>query len=453
MKKFKSVFLILLVVASFNSCSSDDERQTNENDIEGGTVYTSQLVTISPEGFLENIYDATFNDAPVQLANNDSGGLVFFVQPDLALVGERNVLEIPALEMTINYTVKETVLPGRPEETLAPFITRLNDVDTGGFDQGEKVRGFLDSFNNYYASISASEKMAMAEYYHANPDLFGSFLFEGRTTDFLGLDKCQKAKFLTATLGGAAVILGNPATMGLSILSGAGAVVAFMDAVEYCTDFMSQKLKQVFLKFDDMLSSRPFQELGAKSQIQVSNVQPKQMGGSLEFVHGTAKNFHAGNGMRSLQVSDASDSNSIVAEFFSLVESLNNFVLETLNGAIAMYNNEVSSFFEIDLFEIPINIPANGEVETLALDQETFGAFNFSVGSAEVELGSINFANGEVNLTLNMADPNAGEVSTTLDYIFKDDFNERQGSFPIVVSSEEDVQFVYEGVWIMSIYE
>src|SRR5690606_4171058 len=112
MKKFKLALLMVLAVAGFNSCSSDDEKKSNV--IEGGTVFTSQLVAISTENLSQDIYEGIFNDAPVQLANNDSGGLVFFVQPDLALVGEKNILEIPALKMKINYTVKQTVLPGTP---------------------------------------------------------------------------------------------------------------------------------------------------------------------------------------------------------------------------------------------------------------------------------------------------------------------------------------------------
>src|SRR5690554_839862 len=173
----------------------------------------------------------------------------------------------------------------------------------------------------------------MAEFYQANMELFNIIGEEGgRSTNFLGLSKCQQAKFLTATLGGAAGILANPATMGLSVLAGAGAVVAFMDAVEYCTNFMSQKLKQVFLKFDNMLSSRPGKDNSAYAKEQFTkNLQGQSnqilsRKTTLTFEHGEPQSFDAANGMRSLQASDASDANSIIAEFFSLIESLNNFV-------------------------------------------------------------------------------------------------------------------------------
>src|SRR5690606_31030151 len=145
----------------------------------------------------------------------DQGELVFFVQPDLALVGENNVLEIPALDMKINYTVNQTILPDTPEETLAPFIDHLSGIETTGINQGEKVQIFLESFQNYYASLSAAEKTTMAEFYHANPDLFGSLILGERATTFAGLSECETAKFMMATLGSAAVILSNPATIGL----------------------------------------------------------------------------------------------------------------------------------------------------------------------------------------------------------------------------------------------
>lgn len=440
MKKLKVVLLILVASACFNSCSKDDDKPSDDEAIDGGTIYTSELVRIAAEGLSQDLYDATFNGVSVQLVNNDQDELLFFVQSDLAKLDENNVLEVASLEMKINYTVVKTDLSTTPEETLAPLISNLNNIDTNGFAQGNKVQQFIDSFNNYYASLSAQEKTDMAEFYQANRELFNLIGEEGgRSTNFLGLSKCQQAKFLTATLGGAAGILANPATMGLSVLAGAGAVVAFMDAVEYCTAFMSQKLKQVFLKFDNMLSSRPGEDNSVYAIEQSGknpHGQPNQMLSrktTLTFEHGEPQSFDAANGMRSLQASDASDANSIIAEFFSLISSLNNFVLEKLNGAITYYNNQVSSFFQVDLFEIPIVVPTNGQVETRLFTQEIFNAFTFSVGSSEVELSSIGFSNGQVNLTLNMADPTQNEVSTTLDYVYHDEFNDRNGSFPIVV--------------------
>src|SRR5690554_160695 len=220
MKKTKVVLLILLASACFNSCSKDDDKPSDDEAIDGGTIYTSELVRIAAEGLSQDLYDATFNGVSVQLVNNDQDELLFFVQSDLAKLNENNVLEIASLEMKINYTVVKTNLPTTPEETLAPLISNLNNIDTNGFAQGTKVQQFIDSFNNYYASLSAQEKTDMAEFYQANMELFNIIGEEGgRSTNFLGLSKCQQAKFLTATLGGAAGILANPATMGLSVRS------------------------------------------------------------------------------------------------------------------------------------------------------------------------------------------------------------------------------------------
>jgi len=426
MKYLKFILLSLLVCMSYNSCSSDDNNDQEEEQgevMDGGTVYTSKLVLIETENLSGENYEAEFNGDPVTLANNGQGALVFFVLPELSKIGQDNYLEIASLDMKIRYKVEQTALPGSAEETLAPFMDHLNNIDTGGFDQGDKVAEFISGFNDYYASLTDAEKHNMAEFYQANKELLdGTLQKPNETENFLGLSDCQQSQWLTATLGSAAAILGsNPATMGLSVLSGAGAVVAFKSAVESCSGFMNEKLRHAFAKFNDLFSDKQEEDLDY-----------------LSFNSGEQQSFAMKNGMRGIQESDASDGNEYLTSFFSFVSEINDLILNKLNLLIDWWNEHLPSFFQIEPFDTPIDVPTTAQPEEQVITQETFGKYSFSVADSNVSISSINLSGGNINITLNITDPSQTEISTTLNYTFQDDINNHQGSFPVVVSGSEE---------------
>jgi|GEM_PF-2561099 len=425
MKNLRFILLAMFVLTNFYYCSSDDDKGKDDDQqgevTDGGTVYTSKLVLIEMEGLSGDVYEAEFNDQPITLANNNQGALVFFVSPEIAKIDQDNYLEITSLDMKIKYTVAQTALPGSAEETLAPFIDHLNNTDTTGFDQGDKVDEFIDSFNEYYASLSDAEKHSMAEFYQANKDLLDGTLQKTMkdSEDFLGLSECQQAQWLTATLGASAAILSsNPATMGLSVLSGAGAIVAFKSAVESCTGFMNEKLRHAFAKFNDLFSDKQEEDLDY-----------------LAFNSGQQQSFAMKNGMRGIQESDAGDGNAYLTSFFSFVNEINDLILSKLNVVIAWCNDHLPSFFQIEPFDTPIDVPQTAQPEEQLVTQETFSKYSFTVADNNVSISSVNFNAGNINITLDIIDPAQNEISTTLNYIFHDDLNNHSGSFPVVVTS------------------
>lgn len=449
MKPLKTIFFFLLIALNFNNCSSDDSSSDQEVTRDGGTVYTSEIVRVQFENLNQDLYQGIFNGSSIELINDSEGELAFIVPTNTASIGENNLLHIPSLNLKINYTVQLTVINATPEQTLAPFIADLNTTGTSGFDEGEKVQEFIDSFNAYYASLTNSEKQSMAEFYFINKEFLDGSLSSSRTfrTDdaLPSFSKCQEAKFKTAILGGIAALTANPTTMPISIFAAAGAVVSFKNAVEHCSNFLTSKIKHVFMKFDNFVSSKTTSS--STSQIGENRNAP------ILFTSGISRDFAVSNTMRSIQISDNNDDNELINNFFSYVSSINSFILNNLNNVINTYNNYVPSFFQLDPFNTPITIPQNSTTENISTTNEIFNNMTFSITNSDVTINSLNFNNGNLSLKLLLNDPNVIETFATINYAYTDDFNEKTGYFEIKISNLNDLNIFTDAAVVKEICE
>ncbi|GGH35198.1 leucine-rich repeat domain-containing protein [Mangrovimonas yunxiaonensis] len=448
MKPLKTIFFFLLIALNFNNCSSDDSSSDQEVTRDGGTVYTSEIVRIKHENLNQEYYQGTFNGSSIELINVSEGELAFLVPSSSTAINETNLLEINSLNLKINYKVKQTSLSVSPEETIEPFITNLNTTDTSGFDQGEKVQEFIDSFNAYYASLTNSEKQSIAEFYFINKDLLNGSLSSNRTaitSDALpSFSKCQEAKFKTAILGGIAALTANPTTMPISIFAAAGAVVSFKNAVENCSNFLTSKIKHVFMKLDNFVSSK--QASSTKSHLSENRNSP------ILFTSGVSKDFTITNNMRSLKASDNNDDNELINNFFSYVATINNFILNSLNNVINSYNNYAPSLFQLDPFNTPITIPQNSTTENIITTNDIYNNITFSITNSDVTINSLNFNNGNLSLKLLLNDPNIVETVATLNYSYADDFNEKTGYFNIKITNLNDFDIFTDAAVVKEIY-
>src|SRR5690606_26116763 len=101
-------------------------------------------------------------------------------------------------------------------------------------------------FNQYYSSLSETEKQEMAEFYYANKELFDqTFSFAGRSSEdaelVANITACEAAKRQFAGLAVIAALTFSTAPP-VSILAAAGAVVAFDSAFDNCHNFMTAKI-------------------------------------------------------------------------------------------------------------------------------------------------------------------------------------------------------------------
>src|SRR5690606_32576707 len=423
-KQFGILSISVFVIFITNACSVDDDTNSESSVLDGGTVYTSQIVTIARENLTQNLYEATFNGNAIQLSNSGNNELEFVVLSSLAIIESNNLLEIPSLNLKITYNVLTTTLPVSAEEALQPFVVNLNNLETSDSPQGNTVRNFIDSFNQYYSSLSEAEKQEMAEFYYANKELFDqTFLFVGRSSEnnelIANVTACETAKLSFVGLGAIAALTVTAAPP-LSILAAAGAVVAFETAVDNCHNFMTAKIKQAIAKIGNLEAERGMQ-LNDDEFLQFDNEVTK----ALSMV----------NGKRAVQSSDSDNGNSYIMTFFSTVTEINGFIVSTLNDLIGSYNNYAPSYFQLEPFD-NVNIPNNSPIDEQPLTEEEYNKFSFSVTSNNVAIQSISYSNGSINLKLKIIDlSQVGDdgISTSLNYTYTDEFNNNQGSFPIKV--------------------
>ncbi|PVW13171.1 hypothetical protein [Marixanthomonas spongiae] len=441
--KYIKFIMVSVFVLVMTSCATEDNSDDPENQEEinfGGEVSTAQFVYIYDKEFSENSYEATFNGEPITVVNSqkeEEDLLMFYVDPVLANANsENNVLRIPALDIKLRYKVVQSVLNASVEETMAPFFEVIDnaEIDTTT-TVGENSQKFIDGFNQYYNSLSPVEKEDIAIFVQMNEDMFSlAYSRQQGLEPFQNFSKCRQAKFQTGVFGAGAALLANPGTMPLSIVSAALAVVSFTKAVKYCTFFMEDTIKHAFLSFENMVSSRT-EGTGGKLA-------------TLEFVSGVSTSLNAVHGLRSLQASDASDTNEYISDFFSYVTKINDFIVTTLNNVIAWYNSQVSFFLQVEPYNTPVPIPENGTQEEAALEQYRYEMFDFSVADNNVSIVQQHFNNGTVSFKLKIAEGAAQqEITTTLNYTYTDLYNDEvTGSFPIVVKNP------LKGFWDMVIF-
>ena len=115
--------LLLLVCTLVFTCSKDDnssEEPQNSN-LEGGTIYTSQIVEIKTSNVSAETYNATLGDLAIQV-QRASDSVVAFLVPRNFNLGS-TTLKIESLNnLTVNYNVQETTLSDTPENTITPFF-------------------------------------------------------------------------------------------------------------------------------------------------------------------------------------------------------------------------------------------------------------------------------------------------------------------------------------------
>ncbi len=427
----QSCVLFLLVLSG---CSDDGGPGTDPQPIDGGEVFTSQLVAFSSSGITQDEYNATLGDVDITVAKVNDSTAAFLVPSDIT-IGDVE-LSVEGLDnLQILYDIKRTILSASPEEVVDGFVGIMDEYldDVGAGEDGEIAQQVYDNFIDFYDDATAEEKTAMAEVYQANKTLFDDMVNEeyaiGRTTQIdlpkLKLTKCQRSISLLG-LGAVGAYLTAPTAAtgvgGVFFLGFSATVIFNFNKAKRCMiDMGDDVIKWIELEVDEVISS-----IG------------RSQASSIEFEDGvlyTETCFITGRALESGDLSDQTEGMS----FFNVVYEAFNSLVTEINELITRANEFVFGS-DVDQQE-PLALPADQPEVKSELSEDGYSNLTFTVTDPNVSINNPSFSGGELSLTLTINDPEQvqGEsVSTELRFSYNDEFfNNGSGSFPIEVYLSE----------------
>jgi len=434
-KQFQFLGFVVIMAFVVNACSSDDNRN-NDNEIDPeAEVFQGQFVTLElSREVSQQEYEAVLGGLAITVSKIDSSKLMFYVPADFP-VGDTD-FHISELNTNVNYLVKESLLTDSADIALAPLFTEINtisqEIEAEETEQALYLKQVFASFDSYYEGLSQQEKDQMALFYHTNAELFNSILnpnfAEGR---WAGINTTLlKHKIATLAFGaGVAVVWLAPTPLDKS----AGALVAIIGwkkSRDYLSTFVNSKVKTVEVMFNDLFSGKP---------------AGKTMDNPATFIHNITKNIPFSVDRRDVVSGDNSGSTSGIVTFFGSHTIFSNAVT-TLNDVIAFVNDNV---FFLNIPSVPVyTMPSENSVETIALNSDYLQNLSFSVANSNVQLTVGNLdENGNLSLKFTLLNPDAGNINTALDYTYSDEYSSFSGSVPVEVKVEEEVHLELTGIW------
>jgi len=454
----KRLLYILTIITLFNSCSKEETINESEEQltiINGGIINTSEIVQLEIENLDNNSYSGKINDINVSFSKVDENILAFIVTPNIPL-GDVSI-DIEELDIQINYTVEKTVLNDSSENVIQEFISDLQESveSIENLEQQERSKKLISSFIEYFNSLSDSEKLTSAEYYQTNKTFLktaidGNFnrLESKSVTAFTkrlesksvtAFTRCQSGIYLTGILG-VATSLTTASGFGaiVGIITGTATGITLAQTLVHCIDATTSKVKSIFLKANNSLDA--YSKGSNNTFIELNNEVKDKITLSL--------------GNRAIQSSDQNDENENLSNIFNWIDDLNNSIIQNLNSAIEGWNDFTPSFSSIDPFET-VEINSNSEITQLKLTKDLFDNLTFSIPSDNVEIQSLEFEDGGINIKLKIKDEDLlseDYLETTLDFNYRDDFNDFEGSFPLKINVTDFCSDIINTNWRMDLY-
>ena len=431
------IFCILLL-----TCSKEDSNNASENvdTLDGGTIYTAQIVEVNIDYAASETYQGLLGDAIVELKRTTTNSLVFFVEPDF-VVGNTTLIIQGLNNLTVNYTVEQTQLTQTVEQTIQPYFEQIA-IERQGLtpeNNGDKAIQLIDGFTNLYSSLNDEQKEDISIFYKANQNLFDAAI-TGDANRFNSdvatqFTSCQASIYFTGILGVfSAVSTTLPFTqIATPILSAATGLLLYK-TYQNCGSLSSETIKNVFVQAEDQIYDTDSFDRSASNETAIS------------FSTDVARDVAIQIQNRTMLPGDSEDSNSLISTYFSATADFNTLVVQKMNTAINYLNTEWSMFFDIEPYD---NIEVNDTPTTAtnSISEEDFDNFTFSISNSNLNLESLSFSNGGINLKIKIIDEDAitnGSQTGTLDFTYQDDFNSFSGSYDIEVYTDSIL-----GAWLL----
>lgn len=402
-----------LLLNFFLSCSKDE----NADEIKsGGEVVGAQMVLVTiPNGVsLNNDYQGTINGQPVTLVKIDNVTLAFTMPNNLTV--NEVALVIPGLSnMTVNYTVTQTVLTQTPDEVMASFVSNLNTcsqtLDTTS--QGVNTNNSITIFKNYYANASKAEKESIAIAYKANKTIIDGILlnnlnFGGKnlvqeTTTYIKLHK----KNVAIMAIGVALATVNP-FIGIPV-----AAVGAYRAYKANSDAIDNIFSTVSAKVDSWFTNK----VGSAGGIVLENNIEKNV----------TFNFRS----RKIIVSDVAKTDPLAVEYFGSYNLQNNYVTKE-NPIIDQFNSLKGTNYPHIENRL---LPSTEAVNDVPADATRQQYLSIQSNSSSVAVVSYALVSGNLSIKVKyVGTPTSMPINTSLKFIYSDGFSSFKGDIPVEVS-------------------
>lgn len=424
--------LYLFVALSLTLSCSKEEEPNGPTTITGGEAFRGQVmqITIPNGGLSDNEYPATFNGEQVTVLKTSDDKLVFGIAPGAPLGVQQ--LVIPSLNATVNYEVKEVVLPGTPEETVQGFTnnfqTFLSMVE--GSPEAAEAEAALNSFTAVFEHSDAEGKRQIAACYFANKVMFDEILLSdydnmmGRgitVDDILEINK-HLLSVIVMTGGSFIVYYG----VGGEKVVGAVCVVAgAIKARKYFMNVATKTLYSLGVELD-----------GAEGDN--NRTAPPT------FENGVARTVNFTTKDRKFITADASNTNAPASKFFDAYNKYN-WTAGKVNTAIAWINNNIP-FADFGLITLE-QLPASSTAINVGITQSSFNNFVFRINHPNLTLTDASFVSeGRISITVQITgNPTSMPVDANLEYTYTDQLTTFSGRVAIQVIEEDPYESVIIG--------
>lgn len=436
MKQQRSRFWYLFTTIAllfFISCDSYDYTDTNEYEYTTpDTVMQSQLVTVTfdePISISKPVAKIdTFN---IDLVVSDSA--FSFMVPSTLPAGKRKLRVNSLGYLTIDYHVKELVLPKPATEVMSDFSETLDDIDSQfgkeSAENNEQISIAVAQFKAYYNALSAADKNEVAKVYWANKDVYDALLNFApkqnagpqKISDTM---KTNLQLFLISvgglTAGSKLIQTTNPAAIGIGVVALSVSAYKAIKGLKGMYDEAYVDAKSYFNQILDDLNNVN------SAQLILNSAQNNR----IEFISGRTKSVNVANEATNLHSGLSNSSNLQMKSFFWAYNTLDGFVTK-LNNVI-VWSNENVPFFNFDLISFD-KIATSAQEKNYLMETDDFENYSFTVSDNRISIEKADFGgNGKINFQLKIPDDvKVDTIVTKLNYEYDGFFNTHSGSVDI----------------------
>ncbi|MBN2766586.1 MAG: hypothetical protein JXR27_09465 [Paludibacteraceae bacterium] len=424
-----TAFALLFLV----SCDTYDYTDTNDYEYTTpDTVMQSQLVTVTFDGAISVSKPVakidTFN---IDLVVSDSA--FSFIVPSTLPAGKMKLRVNSLGYLTIDYHVKELVLPKPATEVMSDFSETLDDIDAQfgkeSAKNNEQISNIVTQFKTYYNSLGAKEKNELTKVYWANKETYDALLKFSSQQDSVPQKISNKmrlnlAGFIASVgfigIGSEAISIKNPYVAILGVATAGIATAAAITTLQNMYDEVYVDNKSIFERITDGLfdaNAAMFTKTAANNNY-------------IELISGRTKSVNVTNEATNVHSGLSSSSNLQMKSFFWAYNTLDDFVND-LNKLIE-WGNENVPFFNFDLISFD-KIATSAQEKNYLMETDDFENYSFTVSDNRISIEKANFGgSGKINFQLKILDDvKVDTIVAKLNYEYDGFFNSHSGSVDI----------------------